>query len=400
MRRRDPTVFVVIPVYNRLELTRSCVGCLKRQTYPELRIVVVDGGSTDGTVETLRREDADLVVLQGEGELWWTGAMKLGIEYALSESRHQDDMLLMMNNDTVFDSRYVETLVREGGLTGAAVGALIVDSRDRSRILDAGEFIDWATYSFPVKTTVAPGEVRCEEVDVLPGRGSLVPLRIVRAIGNVDAEALPHYLADYEFFARARRHGFRLVVTYETRIAAHIEHTGIIGDPGPLTLRQAWHLFVARKSMQNVRDHLRFIERCAPPEARARLKRLVLRRLAERLVQDTKFGYGWLPLQACVTLFRSIRRALWSVRLFLRSPYYIADTDCRRFGLDSASLVRQGILSPWRKEGWYVFAVRRRIWWTSRRDLRGLYLHAWNPLTKPTRWLTARRYRALNSGPR
>jgi GT2 family glycosyltransferase len=376
----EPTVFAVMPVYNRLALTRSCLGCLKGQTYSALRILVVDGGSTDGTVAILRREEPDIMVLQGEGELWWTGAMKLGIEHALSESRNDDDMVLMMNNDTVFDSRYVETLVRESGRTGGAVGALIVDSRDRSHILDAGEFIDWASYSFPVKTTVAPGEARCEQVDVLPGRGSLVPLRIIRAVGNVDAEAFPHYIADYEFFTRVRRHGFRLVVTYETRIAAHIDETGIKGDPGPLTLREAWRILASRRSMQNVRDHLRFIDRCAPPDARAGLKRRVLGRSVRRLVLDTKLRYGVLPFTACVKL--------------LKHSYYVTDADCRRCRLESASLVRQGIISPWLKDGWYIFAVRRREWWTSRRELRGLYLRAWNPLTKPARWLAARRYRA------
>jgi GT2 family glycosyltransferase len=383
----EPTVFVVIPVYNRLELTRSCLGCLKTQTYPALRIVVVDGGSTDGTVGILRQEAHDIVVLQGEGELWWTGAMKLGIERALLESRNDDDMVLMMNNDTEFDSQYVETLVTESRRTGAAVGALIVDSRDPSRILDAGEFIDWATYSFPVKTTVTPGEARCENVDVLPGRGSLIPLKIIRAVGNVDAKAFPHYIADYEFFTRVRRHGFPLVVTYATRIAAHIDQTGIKGERGPFTLRQAWRILVSRKSMQNVRDHLRFIERCAPLNARARSKRRVLWRSVRILVLDTNLRFIVLPFRVCAKLLN------WA-HLFLRCTYYVSEADCVRCGVESATLVRQGIISPWLKDGWYIFAIRRREWWTKRKELRGLYLRAWNPLTKPARWLAARRFRA------
>src|SRR5262249_2977876 len=383
----DPTVFVVMPVYNRLQLTRCCLGCLKTQTYCALRIVVVDGGSTDGTVGILRREAHDIVVLQGEGELWWTGAMKLGIEHALFESHNDDDMVLMMNNDTEFDSRYVETLVSESRRTGAAVGALIVDSRDPSRILDAGEFIDWATYSFPVKTTVAPGEARCENVDVLPGRGSLIPLRIIRAVGNVDAETFPHYIADYEFFTRVHRRGFRLIVTYETRIAAHIDQTGIKGERGPFTLRQAWRILVSRKSMQNVQDHLRFIDRWAPRNARARSKRRVLWRSARILVLDTKLRFIVLPFKACAKLLK------WA-HLFLRCTYYISETDCVRCGLESATLVKQGIISPWLKDGWYTFAIRRREWWTRRKELRGLYFRAWNPLTKPARWLAARRFRA------
>ena len=382
----DPTVFVVIPVFNRLKFTLSCLGCLRAQTYPALRIIVVDGGSTDGTVATLRCEHPEVEVLEGERELWWAGAMHLGIERVLAESRNDADMLLMMNNDTSIEPSYVETLVRVSRETGAAVGGLIVDSHDPSRVLDAGEFIDWQTYSFPVKTSVKPGETLCDRVDVLPGRGSLVPLRMIRVSGNLDCKAFPHYIADYEFFARLRRHGFPLVVTYEARIAAHIEETGIMPTRRSLTLRQAWDILFSRKSMQNVRDHLRFIERCAPPEAVASLKFRFLWVSLEMVLFDTKLKYGvsWL-------------KEVWFV---LRSIYYVSDGDCERCRLNAAVLTKEGILHPWLREGWYMFAVRRQEWWSSRPELRRLYLRAWNPLTKRARWRAARQHLGSTAEPR
>jgi GT2 family glycosyltransferase len=378
----DPTVFVVIPVYNRLELTRACLGCLREQTYPALRIFVVDCGSTDGTVGMLR-EHPDVVTLHGEG-LWWAGAMKLGIQRALAESRSDDDMVLMLNNDTMFDSKYVEVLVNESRHTGAAVGALIVDSRNPAIVLDAGEFIDWRTYSFPVKTTVAPGEVCCDRVDVLPGRGSLVPLRIIRAVGNVDAETFPHYIADYEFFARVRRYGFPLLVTYQTHIEAHIEQTGIKGGHGPFTLRQAWLILSSRRSMHNFQDHWRFIAVAGPPAMRVALRGRLLWRAFGVLGLQTSIRYALLP-------FRLDLLCRW-IYFVGRSIYYVSARDCTRCGLDAASLTAQGILSPWLRPDWFRFVVRRQEWWSSRPEIKPLYLRAWNPLTKPGRWLAARRH--------
>ena len=46
----NPAVFVVIPVFNRVDTTLRCLDDLWSQTFPDLRIVVVDGGSTDDTV--------------------------------------------------------------------------------------------------------------------------------------------------------------------------------------------------------------------------------------------------------------------------------------------------------------------------------------------------------------
>lgn len=366
MATQQSDVFVVIPVYNRLKFTLACLECLKVQTYSPLRLIVVDGGSTDGTAEVLHRDHPDVEVLHGQGELWWGGAMHMGIEYALAKSRWEDDMVLMMNNDTVISPDYVETLVRVSCRTQAAVGALIVDSRDPSRILDAGEFIDWETYSFPVKTSVAPDETFYDQVDVLPGRGTLIPLRMARAAGNVNAEKFPHYIADYEFFCRLRRHGFRLGVSYETRIGAHPEETGLfLGTSSVLTFRQAWKILFSIRSMHNVRDHWRFIGQCAPPHLQVRAKLLLL----------------WHSL--CVVVFKTKLKALVS-------PGYVTDSDCKRYGLDAYELTNEGILRPWLKDGWYVFAVPRRRWWAGRPELRRLYVCAWNPIRKISRWLRAK----------
>jgi len=366
-----PDVFVIIPVYNRLKLTLACLDCLRGQTYPALHVIVVDGGSTDGTVEILRRDHPGVEILQGRGELWWAGAMHVGIEHALANSRQENDMLLMMNNDTLIGPDYVKTLVRVSREKGAAVGGLIVDSRDPSRILDAGEFIDWSTYSFPVKSTAGLGEVFFDEVDVLPGRGTLIPLRMIRAVGNVNAEMFPHYIADYEFFCRLRRHGFRLGVTYETRIYAHLEETGLFVGPSPaLTFRQTWTILFSVRSMHNVRDHWRFIDQCAPTELQGRLKRLLVWRSLHLVARATKLRHIVFPLA-------------W----FLTGPYYVTESDCKRYGLDAAELVEAGILTPWLKSGWYKFVRRRQEWWSSRPDVRRLYIRAWNPLTKANRWL-------------
>lgn len=366
-----PTVFVVIPVYNRLHFTRECLDGLRSQTYSPLILIVVDGGSTDGTPEILGREYPEVVLLQGSRELWWAGAMHLGVEYALSRSRDMGDMLLMMNNDTVIDQDYVETLVRVSHEKQAAVGALIVDSRDPSRILDAGEFIDWSTYSFPVKSTVGRDEVFFDGVDVLPGRGTLIPLRMFRAAGNVNPEMFPHYIADYEFFCRLRRHGFRLGVTYEARIRAHLDETGLfVGTSPALTFREAWAILFSIRSMHNVRDHWRFIDQCAPTELQGRLKRLLVWRSLHLVVRATKLRHVVFPLA-------------W----FLAGSYYVTEGDCKRYGLNAAELVEAGILTPWVKDDWYVFADDRKNWWSGRPDLRRLYRRAWNPLTKANRWL-------------
>ena len=374
------TVFAVIPVFNRIAFTKECLNCLRAQTYAPLCLIVADGGSTDGTVEYLRQHYPEVVILQGNEELWWGGAMQLGIEYCLQESRNENDVLLMMNNDTLIGRKYVETLVRVSQAKNAAVGGLIVDSQDPSRILDAGEFIDWKTYSFPVKTRIESGETFLEGVDLLSGRGTLVPLSMIRRAGNVNADRFPHYISDCEFFARMKRYGFQLGVTYEATIRSHVEETGLFaGEASKLTIREAWKALFSIRSMDNLRNHWRFIEDCAPAASRGFLKRLLIRRAAYLVMSRTKLRHIGFPLA-------------W----FIGGSYYVTHADCVACACNADELVAAGILKPWNRAGWYIFATERQEMISSRPELRRLSRRAWNPCTKVTRWIRAK-YCSANS---
>ncbi|HKY70323.1 MAG TPA: glycosyltransferase family 2 protein [Nitrospira sp.] len=377
-----PVVFAIIPVFNRLALTEACLKCLSAQTYPALRVIVVDGGSTDGTAERVRREFPHAELLQEDRELWWGEAMQLGVEYSLAQSRRDDDMLLMMNNDTLIDPDYVTTLVRVSQERHAAVGGVIVDSSDPSNVLDAGEFIDWSTYSFPVKTDREPGETYVDGVDLLSGRGTLVPLAMVRAAGNVNGTRFPHYIADCEFFSRLKRKGFRLGVTWEAVIRSHVEVTGLSTQHAdPLTFAQAWQALFSKRSMDNVRNHWRFIEDCAATRLHGPLKRRLMWRCAYLVASRTALRHVALPLA-------------W----FLSGLYYVTKEDCLACGCDADLLLKTGVLKPWRHDEWYLLDEGSRSRITEDPKLRRLYGRAWNPLTKMTRWIRAKRRGQASGG--
>jgi GT2 family glycosyltransferase len=285
---QSETVFVVIPVFNRWRFTRECIEDLRRQTYPSISIIVSDGGSTDETRAALSAY-RDVILTYDGKERWWAGSTALGIEEALRRGG-KDDFVLLLNNDTRLAPDYVEKLVRCSRQHGAAVGGVILDSRDPKVVVDAGEFIDWKAYAFPVRTEVAPDETFFDGIDILSGRGSLVPLRMVRVAGNVDAKSFPHYIADYDWFCRIKAAGFRLGICCKARILAHIEETGIVPSAAVRPFREVIEDIFSRRSMGNLRDHWRFIARHAPVEDRARLLRVVTVSTLGALIYRTRLN--------------------------------------------------------------------------------------------------------------
>ena len=72
-----------------------------------------------------------------------------------------------------------------------------------------------------------PGEIDLAEVTHAPGRGTLIPLQAFSDLGLYDEKHLPHYGADYDFTYRARRAGYRILISYRARVFSHIDATGM-----------------------------------------------------------------------------------------------------------------------------------------------------------------------------
>ena len=105
-------IYIIIPVHNRIHFTRSCLISLRSQTNKKFITIVVDDGSSDGTCEMIQKEFPEVIVLHGNGNLWWTGAINHGVKYAV-ENAMMDNYILTMNDDIVFGPNYLETLIKE-----------------------------------------------------------------------------------------------------------------------------------------------------------------------------------------------------------------------------------------------------------------------------------------------
>ena len=220
------TVHVLMPVFNRLALTQSMLECLRAQRADEpLSIVVVNDGSADGTAEFLKAQK-DITVLQGDGSLWWGGAIDLALRRVL-DSASERDWVLLVNNDTRIESGFVQTLLDTARRHApAAVGSVIRDMEPPHRLLSIGPRIN--PWRFRVKDAIEdpPHGAGADvvSVDALSGRGVLYPVSALRHVGGMRARYLPHYLADYELALRVRSAGWRLLVSTKALVYSADEY--------------------------------------------------------------------------------------------------------------------------------------------------------------------------------
>ena len=75
----EPLVSVVIPTWNGRHLLERCLDSLREQRYLPKEIVVVDGGSRDGTHELLTSRYSEMRLLALPRNLGFSGNVNAGL---------------------------------------------------------------------------------------------------------------------------------------------------------------------------------------------------------------------------------------------------------------------------------------------------------------------------------
>ena len=90
-----PTVSVLLPTYNARPHIESCIEALERQRFDDFEIVVVDDGSTDGTIEYLDGHEDVRLFVRSDPDDGLPGALNYGLERARGTyvARHDADDL-------------------------------------------------------------------------------------------------------------------------------------------------------------------------------------------------------------------------------------------------------------------------------------------------------------------
>lgn len=91
-----PRITIVIPSYNYGQYLEACLDSILSQNYPNLELIVMDGGSTDNTVEILKRHEKHLYYWQSRPDAGQYSAIEAGFQRSTSE------IMAWLNADDMF----------------------------------------------------------------------------------------------------------------------------------------------------------------------------------------------------------------------------------------------------------------------------------------------------------
>ncbi len=216
-------VAVIVPNYNGAPFLPACLGSLRRQTFNDFVTVVVDNGSTDGSVGLVRTRFPEVKVVELPHNLGFAGAVNRGILETDSE------YVALLNNDAEPEPGWLGALVSAlDSRPDAAMAASKILLYDRRDVLhSAGDFLD---------ASGRPGNRGVwqrdwgqfdgvEEVFSACGAAALYRRSLFAEVGLLD-EAYHSYLEDVDLACRARLKGYRCLYVPAARVYHRLSATG------------------------------------------------------------------------------------------------------------------------------------------------------------------------------
>lgn len=222
-----PKVFIIILNWNGLRDTLECLSSLYRLEYPDFEIIVVDNGSCDDSVATIRREYSQVILIENSTNLGFTGGNNIGVRHALELGA---DYVWLLNNDTVVSPDCLGKLVDDAEKS-PEIGLLSPVIHDYDT---PGHVQFMGAYVLPAKKQILyvddPKELDDESIRcnlILFGTALLIKRSVIETIGFLSEKYFAYY-EDNEYSLRALRNNFRTMVVTD----AHILHKGVRSTGG------------------------------------------------------------------------------------------------------------------------------------------------------------------------
>lgn len=128
-------ISVIVVNWNSQQDLAACLASLRRQSDRDFETILVDNGSSDGSVERVRRDYPEVRVLENGANLGFAEACNRGIECS------DRSWIALLNNDAEADPHWIEELraaVRASDGDVGAIQARIMDKRVPLQVSSTG----------------------------------------------------------------------------------------------------------------------------------------------------------------------------------------------------------------------------------------------------------------------
>ena len=225
-------VYIVVLNYKNLKDTLACLDALRKVTYNDYHIVVVDNDSQDGSYEYLIEHATDCQVIQSGENRGYAAGNNIGIRYALE---HQTDYVCILNNDVETEPDFLTKLVQymESAPDVGMAGPVVYEFTRRDIVQSAGFSISMVKgITHPLWKGKNRRDIQKEQVrfcDGLSGTCLLVRREALEKAGLIPENYFLLF-EEMEWCLKVRKCGYRLATVFPAGVyhkgSATLKKTG------------------------------------------------------------------------------------------------------------------------------------------------------------------------------
>lgn len=204
-------VSIIILNWNNYKDTKECLESLKKISYSNYEVIIVDNGSENDSTQKLQKEFPQHTYLYNKDNLGFTGGNNIGMEYAIKAGT---DFVLVLNNDVIVANNFLELLVNIAlkNPNIGIVGPAIYFYREPKKLSPTGGKINYWRINNKVYDLAKP-----MEMDWIFGCCLLIKREVIETIGYF---YVPFFISyeDVDYCVRAKRTGFKVIYEPKARI--------------------------------------------------------------------------------------------------------------------------------------------------------------------------------------
>lgn len=215
----NPLVYIIILNWNGKDLTMDCLKSLAKVQYDNYKILVVDNGSNDNSVDVIKKEYPNVEILQLDKNIGYAAGNNAGFEFIKIKN---PDYIIFLNNDTIVDKKFIEPLIvpfKENLVIGQTVPKIFY-AKDQNRIWYAGGKVNlWLgqIYHSGIRKNDSSRYSKSQYTDYATGCCFCMRYGDYYELGGFDT-SFPMYCEDVDLSLRIRARGKNILYVPNSNI--------------------------------------------------------------------------------------------------------------------------------------------------------------------------------------
>jgi len=247
----DKKSMVVILTWNNYDDTCECIESLLKIRFPDFSILCVDNASTDDSIQKIKHQFPQIIVLELEGNMGISGGYNAGLKYAVE---HNVDYIVLSNNDIVFTNNSLAPLIRTAQ-ENKKVGIVVPKTFNyyaHNKLAGIGG--RWRKFPPSVKIIGfnKPDSPRFKKITTIEYAISscyLVTRKLIESIGYYDTNFF-FYNDDWDFSIRTRKADFQIILQPNSQIYHKISISTQKSEK-----KEIWWNYLGRSTVRFYKKH-------------------------------------------------------------------------------------------------------------------------------------------------